>query len=186
MRISEYLALQWQDIDWDNGLIHVRRAIVMKKEKCTKTKAGKRSVLMLPPVRQALEDQYRYTSQQVRIFNNPNTRRPWNSDKSIRDAWRRLLAKTTIPYRNAYQTRHTYASMMVSKGENLFWLAKQMGHVTPEMLLKTYARWLPDNQYKNGYQPVNDWGKVLTLTEQSHPMATLPCPEKLVANATNF
>jgi integrase len=38
------------------------------------------------------------------------------------------LKKANIDYRNPYQTRHTYASQMLSRGENPMWVAHQLGH----------------------------------------------------------
>lgn len=47
--------------------------------------------------------------------------------------------------------RHTYASTLLSNGENAWWVATQMGHVDVEMIFKRYGRWIPkaeDNGYK--------------------------------------
>ncbi|WP_316867790.1 site-specific integrase [Ralstonia mannitolilytica] len=38
-------------------------------------------------------------------------------------------------YRKPYQTRHTYASMMLSAGEYLMWVARQMGHANATITL---------------------------------------------------
>jgi len=35
-----------------------------------------------------------------------------------------------------YQTRHTFATLMLSAGENPNWVAKIMGHASVEMLFK--------------------------------------------------
>jgi integrase len=42
-----------------------------------------------------------------------------------------------------YQSRHTYASMMLSAGENPMWVAKQLGHKDRTMIAKVYGRWMP-------------------------------------------
>ena len=60
-------------------------------------------------------------------------------------------------YRNPYQTRHTYASMMLSAGENSLWVAKQMWHRDTEMIIKNYGRWIPDKSTVTGYTTVNEW-----------------------------
>ena len=49
-----------------------------------------------------------------------------------------------VRYRKPYQTRHTYASMMLSAGEHPMWVARQMGHANATITLKTYARWMPE------------------------------------------
>jgi len=47
--------------------------------------------------------------------------------------------------------------MLLSAGENMLWVANQMGHVNTEMVIKNYATWLPDSGVKAGYQLVGDW-----------------------------
>jgi integrase len=163
LRPSELIALEWRDIDWVNGLVRVKRAVVEKQEKCTKTEAGERDVMLLPPAFEALQAQKIYTYLEgKRIFHNPRTGQPWETHAQIRKTcWKYILKKAGIRYRNPYQTRHTYASMMLSAGENMLWLARQMGHRDTEMIIKTYAKWIPDPSSKVGYKPVNDWGIVL-------------------------
>nr|WP_246404134.1 tyrosine-type recombinase/integrase [Halomonas stenophila] len=46
-------------------------------------------------------------------------------------------------YRRPYQTRHTYASMMVSAGEPLAWVSRQMGHTSVVTTARIYANWIP-------------------------------------------
>lgn len=72
------------------------------------------------------------------------------------------IKKAGVRYRNPYQTRHTYASMMLSAGENSLWVAKQMGHKDTEMIIKNYGRWIPDTSTLAGYTTVNDWSSPLT------------------------
>ena len=33
---------------------------------------------------------------------------------------------------------------MLSSGENIHWLARQMGHRDATMILRTYGKWIPD------------------------------------------
>ncbi|GAM51692.1 hypothetical protein [Mycoavidus cysteinexigens] len=39
------------------------------------------------------------------------------------------MRRSGVRYRHLYQTRHTYASMMLSAGEHPMWVTKQMGHL---------------------------------------------------------
>ncbi len=162
LRTSELIALEWGDIDWLNGHVRVSRAVVEKQEKSTKTRAGVRNVLLLPPAQIALRDQKPLTFLHGgRVFFNPRTDMPWETDAQIRKtAWTHILKKAGIRYRNPYQTRHTYASMLLSAGENPWWIAEQMGHETTEMIMRHYGRWIPDKSKKSGYEPVNDWGAI--------------------------
>ena len=52
------------------------------------------------------------------------------------------MRKAGVRYRRPYQTRHTYASMMLTAGEPLGWVAGQMGHSDLNMLGRVYARWI--------------------------------------------
>jgi len=160
LRTSELIALEWEDVDLSNGLVHVVRAVVKKQIKGTKTSAGTRVVMLLPPAMDALNAQKKYTVEGAeRVFHNPRTNKSWETDHQIRrTAWIHTIKKAGVRYRNPYQTRHTYASMMLSGGENIMWVASQMGHVDTEMVMRTYGKWIPDDSAKKGYQPVNDWG----------------------------
>lgn len=156
LRTSELIALRWKDIDFKNGLIKVVQAKIENTIKGTKTKAGTRTVLLLPKAKEALEHQLQYTKDCEIIFNNQNTNKPYSDSNLVGNAWRRLLAKLDIKYRNTYQMRHTYASTLLSNGENVWWLSSQMGHETVEMIFKHYGKWIPQNQ-KNGYKLVGNY-----------------------------
>ena len=160
LRVSELIGLRWEDIDWKKQLIHVEETIVAKESKGPKTEAGVRDVLLLPPALEALTQQKEYTfSKNGRVFHNPQTNKAWETSQQIRRTqWMHILKKAGVRYRNTYQTRHTYASMMLSQGENIMWVSKQMGHVDVEMVIKTYGRWIPDQSAQSGYRPVHDWG----------------------------
>jgi integrase len=158
LRTSELIALQWGDIDWVHGLVRVHRAVVVKTEKGTKTEAGTRDVLMLPKAMEALKAQKELTFlADGRVFYNPRTNEPWETDGQIRKTcWTHVLKKAGVRYRNPYQMRHTYASRLLSAGENPWWVANQMGHADVEMVFKVYGKWIP-TKASGQYKPVNDW-----------------------------
>ncbi len=163
LRSSELMALEWGDIDWVHGQVRVSRAEVDGRVKSTKTAAGERDVLLLPPALEALKAQKHYTFMEgKRVFHYPHTNQSWDSPFQIRhQAWLPVLRRAGVRYRNPYQTRHTYASMMLSNGENIMWVARQMGHVNTEMVMKTYGKWIPDHSIVAGYRPVGDWGQYI-------------------------
>jgi integrase len=161
LRTSELIALEWGDIDWVHGTVRVQRAVVAKTEKGTKTDAGTRDVLLLPLAKAALLAQKEFTFLEgKRVFHNPKTCKPWETDGQIRKSgWIPLLKRAGVRYRNPYQTRHTYASTLLSANENPWWVAEQMGHVDVEMIFKHYGKWIP-NMKKGQHQTVNDWSQV--------------------------
>jgi len=68
-----------------------------------------------------------------------------------------------VRYRNPYQTRHTFASMMLSAGDSILWLAKQMGHKNTKMIIEVYAKWIAQPNTESGYKRVKDWSMAVKL-----------------------
>jgi integrase len=126
-------------------VLRVRRAFVHKKIKQPKTKSGERDVMLFQPAIEALRNQKTFSFlADGRIFLNPRTNEPWETDGQIRKTlWQPALKRAGVVYRNPYQTRHTYASTLLSKGENPMWVAQQMGHKDWGMIRKRYGRWIP-------------------------------------------
>ncbi|WP_290680235.1 tyrosine-type recombinase/integrase [Halothiobacillus sp. 15-55-196] len=89
------------------------------------------------------------------IFLNPRTGEPWEGDAPIRKTlWVPTLKKPGVRYRRPYQTRHTFASMMLSAGENIAWVAKMMGHGGLSMVSRVYGKWVQDTDPQAGSKAV--------------------------------
>src|SRR5690606_26098168 len=121
-------------------------ACVNRHIKQPKTKSGERDVMLFPPAMEALKSQKEFTYlANGRVFYNPYTNEPWTTDGQIRRTlWMHALKRAGVVYRNPYQTRHTYASTLLSVGENPMWVAKQMGHKDWGMIRKRYGRFIPE------------------------------------------
>jgi integrase len=161
LRTSELIALEWGNIDFVKGVIRVCRASVKRIIKQPKTHAGNREVLILPFAREALERQKAFTlSLGGRVFHNPKTNQPWDTDNQIRGTgWLPAIMAAGVTYRNPYQTRHTYASMLLSAGENPMWVAQQMGHEDWGMIRKRYGRWIPEVDMTAGSKVIQQWSQ---------------------------
>lgn len=144
MRTSEFIALEWSSIDWVGKKIHVERVKVegVTKEEA-KTDAGKRIIDMTQGAYEALLNQKQYTQLlgQV-VFHDDRYSLPWKDDSPVKKRWMIALRKAGVRYRNPYQTRHTFASTLLSSGTNPLYVAKQMGHVNTEMVTRNYGRWI--------------------------------------------
>lgn len=146
LRTGEQIALQWGDVDWLHSTVRVRRAIVRGQERGgTKTESGVRDVKLLPMALAALQAQKQHTFMAGEwIFHNPRHGAHWTGPKALsKGPWAVVLRKAKVRYRNLYQTRHSYASMLLTAGEDPMWVAQQMGHKDWGMLRKIYGRWIP-------------------------------------------
>lgn len=143
LRTSEQIALEWRDIDFAAGTIKIVRAETAAARRAgtgpeaPKTKRGRRTVKMLAQARQALMDQRQHTALAAG--------RVWhlNTDEAVREVWKLACEKAGVRYRNPYQTRHTYASMLLSAGENPVWVSTQLGHADLGMVNRVYGHFIP-------------------------------------------
>ncbi len=162
LRTSELVALRWKDIDWVKGCIRVvrKQTQAAKDDEIPKTSSGRREVKILEPAADALKSQKVWTFMaNDHVFLNPRTNEPWEGDQAIRKTlWTPALRKAGVVYRNPYQTRHTYASMMLSSGEHPMWVAKQMGHADWTMIARRYGKWMPDADPECGKKAVGIYG----------------------------
>jgi integrase len=144
LRTSELIALRWQDVELENNRIFVRQAKVRGHLKGTKTSSGTREVMLQIHAKEALVSQYRYTSKLSEIiFHDSRIGKPWKNDQAIRKiVWTPALKKAGVKYREPYQTRYTFASTLLSRGENQLWVAQQMGHKDWGQIRKVYGRWI--------------------------------------------
>lgn len=144
MRPSEYIALRWSAIDWVHGTVRVERARVagVTREE-TKTAAGVRDIDLRNGAYDALMAQKQHTAlENDLVFHDPRYGRGWDDHSALSRRWVIILRRAGVRHRNAYQTRHTFASTLLSTGENAMYVAKQMGHRDTTMITRTYGKWI--------------------------------------------
>lgn len=168
VRTSELFGLKWGDVDWNEGTVRVQRAVVERKMKETKTKEGMRDVILTPMAAEALMAQkpFSYVGGEY-IFVRPRNRGPFIDYEHLDRPWKHILKRSKVRYRNPYQTRHTYASQLLSGGENILFVAQQMGHRNTEMVMRHYARWVKQGKEKQKHTFVSNFGQHGTHVERS-------------------
>ncbi|NSY32279.1 site-specific integrase [Pseudoalteromonas sp. JC28] len=155
MRPSEAAALQWIDVDLVNEELKVCEAVIWdstnKKSvtKGTKTKSGNRIIELQRPALESLLAQQQYTGDNKFVFIEPRQKKQLTGAAQIRkNIWIPVLNKSNVRYRHPYQARHTFATMLISDGRNLWWIADQMGHDGPEMLFRHYGSYIKEHDLK--------------------------------------
>lgn len=144
LRTSELMALEWRHLDWIAGRCAVEQVKVEGVIKNhPKTDAGMRQVAMTSGAHAALLAQREHTQAAgLWVFQDARYKTAWADDQAVRKRWMIILRTAGVRYRNPYQTRHTFASTLLSTGSNPLYVAKQMGHEGVEMINRTYGRWI--------------------------------------------
>lgn len=141
LRPSELIALTWAKVDLRSGTVMVDSALTRGRVKGTKTSEA-RKVELPSRARDALERQ-RKVSQLAggRVFLTVAGGELENTDMPLDSWWKPAMKVSGIRHRDARQTRHTYATMMLMAGVTPAYAARQMGHGI-EMFLRTYSKWI--------------------------------------------
>lgn len=144
LRPGELMALRWAKVDFVHRRVRIDVNLVAKAEKLPKTAAGVRDVELDDQAMAALQAQ-KATSFLAgdHVFLNPRTGKAWETDAQIRKTlWQPLCLRAGVRYRNPYQVRHTYASLMLTAGHNPWFLAQQLGHVDVQMIFTVYGKFI--------------------------------------------
>ena len=143
-RPNELLALRWPNVNFDRNEIRINKGRVRGKEGTPKTRSSNRTVHMFSVVKQSLLELRSSTTQNVEgyVFLNRNGQ-PY--DRHVDREWRVALKKADVRHRPSYQLRHTFASLCLASGLQPTWIAKQLGHSTPQITFKHYARYINDS-----------------------------------------
>lgn len=147
LRTSESVGLRWSGVDLPSSYIEVSQAIVRGEEKATTKTNVARAVRLNSRALAALKAQAKHTRMAgEHVFLDPRYDAPWLEERAFRRSyWTPALKALGIRYRPPYNTRHTYATIMLMAGMTPAFCASQLGH-SVEMFLRTYAKWLNGGQ----------------------------------------
>ena len=109
----------------------------------------KRYVDCMDFVVEALEEQKRLTGKNKYIFLTKDGDR-MNPDHYRKVVWILALKKAGLEYRPPIQTRHTFATMMLSEGEDIGWVQHMLGHSSLQMIFTRYYSWIPKKTRNDG------------------------------------
>lgn len=147
MRPSEQIALQWPRVKLLDYRVRIEEARVVgiggDVVKGPKTDAGNRWIDLTAGAYDALLRQWERTGGVGKhVFLDARYDLPWAGEGVLRKRFTRLCKAADVRYRNPYQTRHTFASTLLAAGHSPLRIAGWMGHEGPEMLYRTYGRWI--------------------------------------------
>src|SRR5438552_1768944 len=75
---------------------------------------------------------------------------PLNISNVRERVWKPALRRAGLRYRTMYQTRHTFATLALQSSEQIGWVSKQLGHTSDEMVIRHYAKFIPNLTRQDG------------------------------------
>jgi integrase len=144
MRTGEIDGLMWKDVDFANRVITVSQSLNRGEVSGLKTQGSYRTISLIDRVVNALcEHKLKSGNKSAFVFTNEKGL-PLNYQVLSRTMWYPTLERAGLKKRNPYQTRHTFATLLLASGESPEWIANQMGHTTTTMLFRVYSRYVPN------------------------------------------
>ncbi len=149
MRTGEMIALRWDKIDFEKETIRIDQAIRCGMLNPPKTQTSIRTIKMLPHVKEALlnlkqdnDSEWVLPTQNGTMLYEP---------KTLSKKWKETLQKAGLEHRVFYQTRHTFASLMIAANEDPLWVSSIMGHADATITFKRYAKNLATNKARAAF-----------------------------------
>ena len=143
LRPNEALALGWDHIDFEHGLIRVRRNLCPRHGLgLPKTPGSERDVEMSATVRAALNEQRARSRLKGELVFPSSAGTPSDLDNFRARNWPRLLTRAKVRPRVLYQCRHSFARLLLEQGDTPQHVAAMLGHTTVKMVFQVYGRWM--------------------------------------------
>lgn len=146
-RIGEALALTWGDVDFRNKKISISKTAKDQLIRNT-TKTNVRRVIDMSDSLLAvliglkavdLQECQRVGIKQYRIFHQEGR---LLSDNTLRRKWSAACDAIGIGHRRLHDIRHTTASLLLARRVPITYVAKMLGHSTPQVTLTKYAHYI--------------------------------------------
>jgi len=156
MRQGEEFGLHWEDVDWDNGVINVRRELYWRWGKyhdlepgepayifvTPKSKKSIREIDMSPGLRKELRQLYLKSTKKGLIFCTAKGL-PLNANNIYFRKFKPALKAAGIEGRfRWHDLRHTYGSLKLAQGESIYYVMRQMGHSSIQVTVDVYGHLL--------------------------------------------
>ena len=153
IRRGELCGLEWKDIDFEEGVMHISRSsqyigdkTIITKE--PKTRSGIRHFAMSETLCKILKEYRRWQIEQ-RFKAGPdwqNTDRlftQWNGlpiyPDTVTDWFAKFIKRSGLPYVTLHSLRHTNATLMIAEGIDVCAVSRRLGHASTATTLNIYA-----------------------------------------------
>ncbi len=157
IREAEAAGLEWRDIDFDDGVISIRRTsqYIPGRGMVESTPKSKTSVRDIPISQDMVNELVKYKIWQRKVIKdlgsvyegNPGEEArlftSWNGkpifDSTLRKWLTKFLKWCDLPRVTVHGLRHTFASLLIANGTDARTTAALLGHSSPALVMNVYA-----------------------------------------------
>lgn len=151
LRASEILALHWNNIDLDNGLLYVEGNIVNTKEgiqyqNMPKTKSSRREIPLPAEVVDELKSYKERESAKDTDIVFKNKKGAYTNPSTLTHLFYYWLSEAKIRRRSFHSLRHTHATQLLALDVHAKIVQARLGHSSINVTLDIYTHALPHMQ----------------------------------------
>jgi integrase len=143
MRVMEVLALVWGDIDFSEGVIHVRFQLSRQGERVSlKTKAAKRDIVLMEALAKLLRRHRlaeEFSTDTDFVFQSSAPRRPMTYKGALLSLFHNARDRANLNDVTFHALRHTFASILIAQGRDVQFVSRQLGHTKTSTTWDTYV-----------------------------------------------
>jgi integrase len=186
LRLMELLALRWMDVDYDAGEIRVRKQLTRKGRRLedVKTESGVREIALRPELVSVLRahrlaSRFKQPTDFVFASESGGPMGWRNVERRAMDAAFEAAVKAKrIPVGRQkpvmHDCRHTFGSMLIAEGRDVYTVSRQMGHSNVSTTLNVYTGEFDKarNADPNASRP--DYGNILETAASFRQLRGLP------------
>lgn len=138
LRSGELIGLKWEDVDFENQTISIRRRIRKGDIDKPKTHSSIRKISVLNETMVGLQKQKELGMNDEWVFINRDGN-PFSNSYCVDVSYKKLLSYVGLPLDKLYNLRHTYATNIIHSGmENITTVSRLLGHNDSVVTQKTY------------------------------------------------
>lgn len=149
LRVGEVCGLRWENIDLENGIIHIDSSVERIKN-INKQNGSSKTVLILSDTKSDTSNRTIPISnilQKILLKNKQNNNRfviegktyPYADPRTLQYAFKKCLKECELPEINYHALRHTFATRCVEAGVDIKSLSEILGHSNVNITLNTYV-----------------------------------------------
>ena len=152
LRISELVALRWDDVDLGRRRVRVRRRDYRGSIEAPKSRFGRREI----PLSEGLaRDLWEHRKRLLRAGADPVFQSATGTPVRRENVFRRVLKPAAeaagVPWAGFHTLRHTCATTLFRHGANAKQVQMWLGHHSPAFTLATYVHLLPEDLPDPGF-----------------------------------